>query len=97
MSFLLLGHLPLVAGCGGAIILVVLCGCPIYYFYRGRRKRAQREALAMQLRQLEHSPNSVIRSPQYYHQHSDCSIHGHLADLSDDSFDTAYKSYPTVV
>ncbi|XP_054708887.1 tolloid-like protein 1 [Uloborus diversus] len=90
-------HLPLVAGCGGAVIILLISACSIYYIYRNKRKKYDREALAIQLRQLEHSPSSMVRGPRYFTQSSDCSIHGHLAEFSDDSFDTSYKSYPTVV
>ncbi|XP_035230301.1 uncharacterized protein LOC118202260 [Stegodyphus dumicola] len=90
-------HLPLVAGCGGGLVLLILGVCTGYYLYRGKRKKREREALAMQLRQLERSPSSGIRSPHYYTQSSDCSLHGHLADLSDDFFEANYKGYPTDV
>nr|XP_042901635.1 zinc metalloproteinase nas-39 [Parasteatoda tepidariorum] len=90
-------HLHLVAGCGGIIAFLLAIACTFYYIYRKRRQRNEREALAMQLRQLEHSPNTLVRSSQYVSQSSDCSIHGHLAELSDDSYNICYKGYPTVV
>ncbi|KAG8176884.1 hypothetical protein JTE90_008324 [Oedothorax gibbosus] len=86
-------HLPLVAGCGGVILLCMIGACTVFYIYRGKKQRQEREALAMQLRQLEHSPVSIARAPAYYAA-SDCSIHGHLAELSDDSFESNYKAYP---
>ncbi|XP_055930480.1 cubilin-like [Argiope bruennichi] len=87
-------HLPLVAGCSGALILLIIIACAAYYIYREKRLKAQREALALQLRQLEHSPSSIARAPPYFPRSRDCSIHGHLNATSEESFEVQYKRYP---
>ncbi|GFT26224.1 CUB domain-containing protein [Nephila pilipes] len=54
-------HLPMALGgvMGGLVVISLIV--VVTYALRSRRRKAQRETLALQLRQLEHSPGAAAR------------------------------------
>ncbi|GFQ81643.1 CUB domain-containing protein [Trichonephila clavata] len=91
-------YLPVVVGSliGGfgviGLIALAVCLC------RSRKSRIQRNVLALQLRQLEHSPSFIARGgPRGFSRSRDCSMHGGLSDLADNAYEANFKELRTRV
>lgn len=68
-------NLPLLAGCGAGAGVVLLCVVmAVILCRRHSRKSSHSQDLAMQLRQLEHSPTCATRQTPFYPE-LNCSVH----------------------
>ncbi|XP_022245858.1 neuropilin and tolloid-like protein 2 [Limulus polyphemus] len=99
-------NIPLLAGCGAAVSLVVLCSVVGIIVYRKRRRvgksMSQTQNLNMQLRQLECSPSFPNRSSGNYYSspsevcsplETNCRLHPHYDVIVTDN----YPNYRTDV
>ncbi|GFX12071.1 hypothetical protein TNCV_2998541 [Trichonephila clavipes] len=91
------GYLPVVIGAligGFGVIGLILL---VFYACRYRKHRIQRNALALQLQQLERSPISIGREgPRGFPRSRGCSMLG-IPEFVDDTYEMHFKELRTRV